>query len=118
CDEAELQTGPVGRSGDFPKALVEGELAAVTYTCPASLRREAIARQAESALRRAGYTVLYTGHMLHRDLPGCTARRGGLWVQLVSEAFDPLTGYTVTLVRSDQGGSGRPGRRSRSSSPR
>jgi hypothetical protein len=109
-DEAELQAGPVDSSGDFPKKLVEGELAVVTYACPAALRLEAIAKQAQAALRRAGYTFVYTGSMLHSDLPGFTARRGSTWVQLVGETFDPLTGYTVTLVRSDPGGAPRPAR--------
>jgi hypothetical protein len=37
--------------------------------------------------------------MLHGDLPGFTARRGADWIQLVSEPFEPQSGYTVTVVR-------------------
>jgi hypothetical protein len=103
-DEAELQTGPVDATGDFPKALVDGEVGIVTYACPASLRLADIARQAQASLRRAGYSFVYSGSMFYNDLPGFTARRGATWVQLVSEPFDALSGYTVTAVRTDPAG--------------
>jgi hypothetical protein len=101
-DEAELQSGPVDASGDFPKAFVDGQLGVVTYTCPASLRLAEIARQAQAVLRRAGYSFVYSGQMFYNELPGFTARRGHTWVQLVSEPFDPLSGYTVTMVRANE----------------
>ena len=69
-DEAELQSGPVDGSGDFPKALVDGELAVVTYACPASLSLADIARQAQAALRRAGLLVRLRG----RHVPQRPAR--------------------------------------------
>src|SRR5258706_3087435 len=117
-DEAELQSGPVDRSGDFPKAFVDGQLAVVTYTCPASLRLGDLARQSQTTLRRAGYSFVYSGSMFYNELPGFTARRGTTWVQLVSEPFDALSGYTVTLVRANEV-SGAPGtRRAPRPSPR
>ena len=106
-DEAELQSGPVDGSGDFPKALVDGELGIVTYSCPGSLRLSDIARQAQASLRRAGYAFVYAGSMFYNDLPGFTARRGATWVQLVSEPFDALSGYTVTMVRESSAGGPR-----------
>jgi len=103
-DEAELQSGPVDRSGDYPREFVDGQTAVVTYVCPATLRLEEIARHAQTALRRAGYAFVYAGSMFYNDLPGFTARRGGTWVQLVSEPFGRLSGYTVTTVRTDVAG--------------
>jgi hypothetical protein len=117
-DEAELQSGPVDRSGDFPKAFVDGQLAVVTYACPAARGLADIARQCQAALRRAGYSFVYSGSMFYNELPGFTARRGHTWVQLVSEPFDALSGYTVTMVRANEV-SGAAGTRPRPrSSPR
>lgn len=99
-DEAEMQTGPVDGSGDFPKRLVEGRYSAVTYTCAKTASTAEIARRSQAALRRAGYTVVYSGRMFHSDLPGFTARKGKHWVQLVTEAFDDGPGYTVTSVQA------------------
>src|SRR5256885_5253596 len=101
-DEAELQSGPVDGSGDFPRTIVDGPLSVVTYACPAGVRLEEIARQSQAALRRAGYTFVYAGQMFYNELPGFTARRGSTWVQLVSEPFDALSGYTVTMVRATE----------------
>jgi hypothetical protein len=103
-DEAELQSGPVDESGEFPREFVDGQTAIVTYACPSTLRLEDIARHAQGALRRGGYAFVYAGRMFYNALPGFTARRGGTWVQLVSEPFGRLTGYTVTMVRTDVAG--------------
>jgi hypothetical protein len=103
-DEAELQSGPVDRTGEYPKEFVDGQTTVVTYACPATLRLEDIARHAQIALRRAAYSFVYSGSMFYNDLPGFTARRGGTWVQLVSEPFGRLSGYTVTMVRTDVAG--------------
>lgn len=117
-DEAEMQSGPVDASGEFPKEFVDGQLAVVTYACPASLRLADIARQAQAALRRAGYSFVYSGSMFYNELPGFTARRGTTWVQLVSEPFGALSGYTLTMVRAEEV-SGPVGRRpARRPSPR
>lgn len=97
-DEAELQAGPSNGTGDFPKKLVEGRLSVQTYACPASLTVVEIARRAQATLRKGGYGVVYAGHMLVSDLPGFTVRRGGQWVQLVTEDFGEQTGYTLTSV--------------------
>jgi hypothetical protein len=103
-DEAELQSGPVDRTGEYPKEFVDGQTTVVTYVCPATLRLDEIARHAQTVLRRAGYAFVYAGSMFYNDLPGFTARRGGTWVQLVSEPFGRLSGYTVTMVRTDVAG--------------
>jgi hypothetical protein len=97
-DEAELQAGPIDGTGDFPKKFVEGRLSIQTYTCPAALTVEEIARRAKATLGRSGFVVVYAGDMFVSDLPGFTARRGGQWVQVASETFGEQTGYTVTAV--------------------
>lgn len=97
-DEAELQSGPVDGSGDFPKRLVEGKLSVITYACPRATSMDVIARRSLAALRRAGYLVVYSGDMYHTDLPGFTVRKGRHWVQVVSEHYEDGTGYTVTSV--------------------
>lgn len=118
-DESELQSGPVDASGDYPKEFVDGQTTVVTYACPATLRLEEIARHAQTALKRAAYAFVYSGSMFYNDLPGFTARRGGTWVQLVSEPFGKLTGYTVTMVRTDvEGGEVAPGPGRGPSNPR
>lgn len=99
-DEAELQSGPVDGTGDFPRRLVEGQMSVLTYVCARKTSMEEIARRSLATLRRAGYAIVYSGDMYHTDLPGFTVRKGRQWVQVVSEPFDEGTGYTVTAVRA------------------
>jgi hypothetical protein len=99
-DEAELQSGPVDRSGDFPRRFVEGQLSVLTYVCPEATSMEEIARRSLLALRRSGFGIVYSGDMYYTELPGFTVRKGREWVQVVSEPFDEGTGYTVTSVRA------------------
>lgn len=100
-DEAELQSGPAAQSGEFDQAFVQGETAVVTYVCPASLTLEQIAARTRATVKRAGYTLVYSGGMALNALPGFTARRGRHWIQVVSEPFDDQTGYTVTSVQAE-----------------
>ena len=101
-DEAELQSGPVDRSGDFPKALVDGELAVVTYACPASLPPRG--HRAPGAGRAAPRRLLV--RLRRQHVPQRPARLHRpprpTWVQLVSEPLDALSGYTVTMVRASE----------------
>src|SRR5438477_13197122 len=78
-DEAELQSGPVDASGDFPRAFVDGQLSVVTYSCPAGLRLVDIARQSQAALRRAGCAFVDAAPVFYLELPGFTALRGSDW---------------------------------------
>jgi hypothetical protein len=100
-DEAELQSGPADAGGEFDQAFVQGKTAVVTYVCAPTLPLDAIARRAQAALRRSGYTMVYAGGMALNDLPGFTARKGRHWIQVVSEPFDARSGYTVTSVHAE-----------------
>src|SRR5687768_462135 len=64
-DEAELQSGALDGTGEFPRKLVEGQTSVVTYVCAPGQDLVALARTAEKTLRRAGFTPVYTGGMYY-----------------------------------------------------
>jgi hypothetical protein len=99
-DEAELQSGALDASGEFPRKLIEGQTSVLTYVCAAGEQPRALVRKAESTLRKAGFSLVYNGGMYYNDLPGFTARKGGYWIQVVGEPFDEGPGYTVTAVKA------------------
>ena len=99
-DEAELQSGALDASGEFPRKLVEGQTSVLTYVCAAGEDPRALVRKAESTLRKSGFAFVYTGGMYYNALPGFTARKGGYWIQVVGEPFDEGPGYTVTAVKA------------------
>jgi hypothetical protein len=99
-DEAELQAGGLDATGEFPRKLVEGQTSTLTYVCAAGDDPEALARKAEGTLKKAGFTLVYSGGMYYNDLPGFTARKGAEWIQVVGEPFEDGPGYTVTAVKA------------------
>jgi hypothetical protein len=99
-DEAELQSGALDASGEFPRKLIEGQTSVLTYVCAAGDEPAALTRKAEGTLRKAGFSLVYAGGMYYNDLPGFTARKGAYWIQVVGEPFDEGPGYTVTAVKA------------------
>jgi hypothetical protein len=99
-DEAELQSGALDGTGEFPRKLVEGQTSVVTYVCAPGQDLVALARTAEKTVRRAGFTPVYSGGMYYTDLPGFTARKGSEWLQVVSDALHEGPSYTVTAVKA------------------
>jgi hypothetical protein len=109
-DEAELQSGALDASGEFPRKLIEGQTSVLTYVCAVGAEPRALVRKAEGTLRKSGFSLVYAGGMYYNDLPGFTARKGGYWIQVVGEPFDEGPGYTVTAVKAQTAAAPHPKR--------
>jgi OmpA-OmpF porin, OOP family len=57
---------------------VEGAIEKLTYYCPVDYSRLKVVRNAEGALKAAGYTIVYAGD--YDGDPAVTARKGPQWV--------------------------------------
>ena len=91
-DAAELFVGAEDR-----RQSVEGQKEIVSYDCGENISMLQIARNAEAALRKAGYTVVFSG--VAEDAPVVTARKGGQWMQIHSQNPGGGTfGYMQTAV--------------------
>lgn len=101
--EAEIQTGPEDEETGEPKIeTVEGEITAVTYSCPGRLSPLQIIRNAENALKKNGFSVVYSGDSYFAN-KGTTLRKGGLLTQITSsEVAGDETDYTLTVVKSTE----------------
>lgn len=77
------------------KQNVEGAKETITYGCDESVSHLNIARNAEAALKKAGFTIVFSGKG-DNDWPMVTARKGATWI-----AVNPHDGgYTQTVVIS------------------
>ena len=86
---------PVGPEGKIQ--TVEGEKYHLYYDCASeSYSRLKVVRNAEEALRQAGYTIEFSG--TYDGDPGLTARKGAQWV-LVTTGSDR---YWVTTVKAKE----------------
>jgi outer membrane protein OmpA-like peptidoglycan-associated protein len=79
---------------------VEGATAVIGYSCAANVSSLQIARNAESALQSAGYTLLVSGKITNdvgTHVPAVVARKGGQWLQVVTETGGRA--YILSAVR-------------------
>jgi OmpA-OmpF porin, OOP family len=97
-DAAEVQVGAMDdQKGDFQKKSLEGQVDVVTYICPERLSLLQIGRNAENALKTAGYTVVFSGKSWN-DSPIVTVQKGARWVQVKAEPWNEFTSYELTAV--------------------
>ena len=93
-DGVEIVTG-LTADGETRKAL-EGKIETVTYLCPAKYSPLQIARNAENALKAAGFKVVVAARPA--DSIYVTQQNGPHWVSVRAEPFNDISTYEVTSV--------------------
>lgn len=94
-NEWDAATVPAGTAGKTRS--VEGEKVHIYYECASqSYSRLKVVRNAETALRQAGYTIEFSGN--YRGDPGLTARKGNQWI-LVTTGSDR---YWVDTIKTKE----------------
>lgn len=99
-DAADIRLGPNGGDG-YKKQNVEGATEILTYRCDASISFLNIQRNAEAALKRAAFTILYTGPG-DDDHPAVSARKGNVWIGITTVQENDQVLYTQTVVEAKQ----------------
>lgn len=98
-DAAELLSGPYSSAtSDFPKKSLEGAVETIQYICPSRISLLQIARNAENALRQAGFAVVYSGKGVN-DYPTVTMQSGAQWIGVVAEQWNEFSSYRQTAVK-------------------
>jgi outer membrane protein OmpA-like peptidoglycan-associated protein len=97
-DEAQVATGALDEAtAEHPMKTLEGQIETATYICPAKLSLLQLHRNAETALKAAGYQLIFSGKSWHEDRI-VTAQKGTRWVQLKIEPWNEYTSYVLTSV--------------------
>jgi OmpA-OmpF porin, OOP family len=99
-DQTELFVG-LDESGNAKVKSLEGSIDYREYTCPGNTSGIAIARNAENALKAAGFTVVYSGKS-DADRPALTMRKGNTWMHINITGQDTMTYYAQTIVRTKE----------------
>jgi OOP family OmpA-OmpF porin len=107
CEQKDFDSVPLYREKENPDQFevtkqkpVEGKTAVVGYTCAANVSPLQIARNAEGALRSAGYTLVVSGNITNNvgsHVPAVVAKKGGQWVQVVTDTGG--RSYILSAVR-------------------
>jgi OmpA-OmpF porin, OOP family len=99
-DEADIRTSVDLENG--PKTQhVEGAKEYFEYVCDASVSYLNIVRNAEAALKKAGFTIVFSGKG-QNERPALAARKGGVWVGIQTETNGSMPIYYQTIVQSKQ----------------
>lgn len=102
-DEGTFQTSKISdETGEAKHETVEGKKTVINYYCPATISPLQIIRNAETALKAAGFKSVYSGAGSGHDKT-TTARKGNLWLQVGSSAYaGETTGYEILIVESEE----------------
>lgn len=96
-DSAKVQVKAGEMEGPGTATTLEGLVEELQYICPARLSLLQVKRNAEAALKAAGFTVVYSGND-ENAWPMVTARKGGQWLELRAEPYNDLTSYRQKAV--------------------
>jgi len=77
---------------------LEGEVEALRFVCPANASPLQLVRNAEAALKKSGYVVVFTGSHANNDNPVVTAHKGNQWVSVQTNTMNEFPTYEQTAV--------------------
>jgi OmpA-OmpF porin, OOP family len=92
-DAIELVMNKDGDMKEFEGAIDEVVLACATTASPLQLMRNA-----EAALKKAGYTIVFSGRHQNSDSPAVTANKGAQWITVQTGMFNEIPIYTQSGV--------------------
>lgn len=76
----------------------EGAGEELKYICAATTSPLQLLRNAEAALRKAGYTAVFSGRHQNSDNPAVTVRKGAQWIMVQTSMFNEFPTYELTTV--------------------
>lgn len=76
----------------------EGSAEQLQYICPVTTSPLQLVRNAEGALRKAGYTPVFSGKHENHDFPAVTMRKGSQWISVQTSMFNEFPAYELTAV--------------------
>jgi len=77
---------------------LEGEVDHSKLICAASASQLQLARNAEAALKKAGYVVVFSGKHENHDNPAVTAQKGAQWIMVQTSQWNEFPTYELTGV--------------------
>ena len=101
-DEGEFETSAATDEEEAKVQLVEGRKSVVVYNCPGRISTLQVIRNAEAALKKSGFTSVYSGRGAHSDR-AATLRKGNVWASIQSsEVAGDITDYQVVILEAGE----------------
>jgi len=98
CEKKDFDGAELVINKEAGAESVEGEVEILKLICPTNLSQLQIRRNAEAALKKAGYTQIYSGSHAYNDHPVVTARKGNQWISVQTSNYNEFPSYEQTAV--------------------
>ena len=95
-DALDLHIGKV-KDGQPQRNALEGKRETLTYICPAKHSAIELSRNAENAMKKVGYKIIFSGKE-ENDFPIVTGQKGGQWLQVRGRPHDADSAYDVSAL--------------------
>jgi OOP family OmpA-OmpF porin len=98
CGAREFDSAALVINKEAETKALEGSVEHQRLVCPAKYSPLQLMRNAEAALKGAGYTVVFSGPHANSDTPVVTAHKGSQWVSVQTSVPSELPEYEMTAV--------------------
>lgn len=99
CGAKEFDSAELVINKEAETKALEGAVEQLTLTCPGKSSPLQIMRNAEAALRKAGYTIMFAGPHANSDTPVVTGQKGAQWISVQTRSGgEDATNYEQTAV--------------------
>ena len=98
CEKKEFDSFDLVFNKDGDAQAHEGAGERLKYICVATTSPLQLLRNTEAAVRKAGYTVVFSGKHPNNDNPAFTSRKGAQWISVQTSMFNEFPTYELTTV--------------------
>jgi OmpA-OmpF porin, OOP family len=98
CEKKEFDAFDVVINKAGETKTLEGEVEHLKFVCPATTSHLQLQRNTEAALKKSGYTVVFSGKHENHDNPLVTAQKGAQWIQVQTAQWNEFPTYEQTAV--------------------
>jgi outer membrane protein OmpA-like peptidoglycan-associated protein len=97
CEVKEFDSASIIQNKAEEKEF-EGQTEKLVFICPVSQSSLQIIRNGEAALRKAGYSIVFSGKTDGATEPSVVGKKGAQWIQLRAAGWNEFPGYEQTAV--------------------
>jgi OOP family OmpA-OmpF porin len=98
CEKKDFDAFDVVINKASETKTLEGEVEHLKFVCPANTSHLQLQRNAEAALKKSGYTVVFSGKHENHDNPAVIAQKGAQWIQVQTGQWNEFPTYEQTAV--------------------
>ncbi len=98
CEAKDYDAADIIQNRQGDEKSLEGRVETLYLACPANQSSLQIIRNAEAALRKAGYTIVVAGAIEGLSEPRTVARKGAQWIQVTGHPTGDYAGYEQIAV--------------------